>query len=446
MTDIDKLYANHIETISTTFDRALEHSGANWVLIPSGSARIAFLDDRPYEFMANPHFKYWVPLTQLEHSYVIYQRGERPTLVYYQPADFWHMTPEDPSGFWTPHFDIKVIADPNDVGKLLPQNRETGIAIADTKAAELFGIERINPASALAEIHDARTVKTAYELAMMRGAQTLAVRGHQAAAAAFEAGASEYDIHMAYCQAMNQREYELPYNNIVALNEHGAVLHYQFLDRARPEQHLSFLIDAGAQVDGYAADITRTYAGAGHSTFAALIERMEAMQLAIIDDVRAGVDYRDLHLSTHDRLADILIDSELASGSADELTEAGITRAFFPHGLGHFLGLQVHDVAGLTTGDPKNTDRAEDQKNLRLTRHLAENHVLTIEPGLYFIPMLLEPLFANRESAALLNKALINELTPFGGIRIEDNVQVLADGCHNLTRQAFAALDAQAAA
>ncbi len=433
------LYESHFNRVAESFDRALERAGASWAIIPAGQARVAFLDDRTYEFIANPHFKYWLPLTDLQHSAVIFERGKKPVLAYYQPADFWHKTPEDPEGYWLGHFDVKTISEISDIDKLLPENRETGIAIADTSEKTIFGLERINPVTALNVLHNARTVKSDYEISLMRDAQALAIRGHRAAAAAFDAGGAEYDIHMAYCQAMRQREYDLPYNNIVALNEHAAVLHYQVVDREAPAAHHSFLIDAGAQVCGYAADITRTYAGAGQPIFAALIERMETLQLAIVDEVKAGVDYRDLHLGTHQKIAEVLLEAELARGSADEIQDNGITRAFFPHGLGHFLGLQVHDVAGLTTGDEgKDSAQPDGHESLRLTRHLAGNQVLTIEPGLYFIPMLLEPLFAKTETARCLNRELIDALTPCGGIRIEDNVQVLTDGRNNLTREAFA--------
>lgn len=107
------------------------------------------------------------------------------------------------------------------------------------------------------------------------------------------------------------------------------------------------------------------------------------------------------------------------------MVEQGITRAFFPHGIGHFLGIQVHDVAGKPTPSP------EDAPFLRLTRTLEAGMVVTIEPGLYFIPSLLEPLL-NGPEAQYLNRALIDELKSCGGIRIEDNVVVTAAGAPEL--------------
>ncbi len=432
-------YESHVQVLRESHDRALDNAGADWCLIPSGELKYAFLDDRSYGFIANPHFKYWVPLTELAESFVIYRSGEKPILLYAQPEDYWHKPPEAPSGYWVDQFDVRIIGGANEVADHLPENLSTGIVIGEFAKDSYVGIDRINPSVALNVLHNARTRKTRYELECMRAAQTLAVAGHRAAEKAYAAKMSEYDIHMAYCQAMNQRESELPYNNIVALNENAAVLHYQHLGRKPLDNPRSFLIDAGAQVNGYAADITRTYCSE-RSDFRALIGTMEQLQLAVVAEVSAGVDYRELHLSCHTKITQLLQDTGIARGSIDELGSNEISRVFFPHGLGHFLGLQVHDVAGLTTGDEaKKLERPEGHEALRLTRELATDQVLTIEPGLYFIPMLLDQARNDAAKSKLLDWDVIDAFIPYGGIRIEDNVQVLENGNCNLTREAFAA-------
>ena len=142
-----------------------------------------------------------------------------------------------------------------------------------------------------------------------------------------------------------------------------------------------------------------------------------------------GVDYVDIHRKAHQGIAALLSASGLVSGLSDEtIVEQGISRAFFPHGIGHFLGIQVHDVAGKPTPPP------EDAPFLRLTRTLEAGMVVTIEPGLYFIPSLLEPVL-NGPQAKYLNRSLLDELQGCGGIRIEDNVAVTASGARNLTRE-----------
>src|SRR5690606_16296170 len=119
---------------------------------------------------------------------------------------------------------------------------------------------------------------------------------HRAAEAAFREGKSEFAIHMAYCSAVGQDLGELPYNNIVALNEHGAVLHYTELGRSAPAQARSFLIDAGASFHGYASDITRSYAFDKSSEFQAMIDAVDSAQIGMCQGVRAGVDYKQLHV------------------------------------------------------------------------------------------------------------------------------------------------------
>jgi Xaa-Pro dipeptidase len=434
------LYAEHIETVAARHDHALEQAGASHAVIYSGNPRIAFLDDYQMPFKPNPHFVSWAPLTRLPFSYIVYTPGETPLLIYYQPHDYWHVVPGTPNGYWTSQFDIRVVHTVEEVAAHLPTDREKCIVIGDINDDALtFGIEHVNPTTAVNILHYARGVKTQYELATMRLSSQRGVVGHAAAEAAFRDGMSEFDIHRAYCKAVSHTDPELPYGNIVGLDEHGAVLHYTDFDRQPPTESRSFLIDAGASVHGYASDITRTYSN-GDERFQALIDRMESMQQEIVSQVRVGVDYRDLHIGTHKMLASVLVDAELAIGDPDTLLETGVTSAFFPHGLGHLLGIQVHDVGGFMENESGTTiDPPSGHPYLRLTRELEENMVLTIEPGLYAIDMLLENL-RGTPAESHVNWNTVDWLRPFGGIRIEDNVRVLINDRENLTRDAFAQL------
>jgi Xaa-Pro dipeptidase len=435
--ELGALYGSHLQTVASRHDDALEQAGASHAVIYSGNPKLAFLDDYHHPFKANPHFISWVPLTALPFSYIVYTSGEKPILVYYQPHDYWHVVPGEPDGYWTSYFDIRVVHSTDEIAAHLPADSEKCIAIGEfDDPATAFGIDRINPTTAINILHFARGAKTEYELAVMRLAAERAAAGHVAAEAAFRDGMSEFDIHRAYCKAVSHTDSELPYGNIVALNNHGAVLHYTNLDRGAPESLLSFLIDAGAQVHGYASDITRTYSY-GDQRFQDLVDRMSAMELAIVDKVQAGVDYRDLHLGAHRMLAEVLVDAELAKGDPDTLLETGVTAAFFPHGLGHLLGVQVHDVGG-HQADKSGTiiDPPGGHPFLRLTRVLEEDMVLTIEPGMYIIDMLLE-ILRGTPAESHVNWDTVDWLRPYGGIRIEDDIRVMADGCENLTRDAF---------
>ena len=436
------LYAEHIEVMKARHDRALERAGASHAVLFSGAAKPVFLDDYHYPFKPNPHFVSWLPVTASPGCYLVYTPGETPVLVYYLPKDYWHSAPADPDGFWAEHFDVRVIHDACDAAAHLPVEREKCILIGDIDdPAQACGIERVNPVTAVNMLHYARAAKTGYELECMRHASVRGARAHAAAEAAFRGGNSEFAIHLHYCAAAGQREQDLPYGNIVALNEHGAVLHHTELDTARPDEIRSFLIDAGASVNGYACDITRTYSSADDE-FAELIARFEVLQLALVERVRAGLSFVDLHLDCHRMIGELLVEIGLASGSAESLMEAGVTSAFYPHGLGHLLGIQVHDVGGHMSDETGNTaDPPSGHPFLRLTRTLEVDQVLTIEPGIYAIDMLIENLEGS-PGRTMINDDRLAWLRPYGGIRIEDNVRVLEDGCENLTRQAFSSIAA----
>ncbi len=437
--DLGRLYGQHLDTVKARYDDALEKSGAAHAVIFSGAPRYAFLDDNTYPFRANPHFVSWLPVTSAPFSYIVYTPGEKPVLVYFQPEDYWHVVPATPDGYWTGSFDLRTIREIEDAAGHLPAERDKCVLLGEIhEPAHAFGIERVNPTTTINLLHLSRGSKTAYELECMRLASHRGVAGHRAAEAAFRAGESEFDIHQAYRAAVSLGDNELPYSNIIALNEHGAVLHYTDLDRSAPSESRSFLIDAGAQVHGYASDITRTYA-ADDAEFNALIERMDDLQLKIVAGVRAGVDFRDLHLETHRLLGEVLVDAELARGSTEDLISSGTTSAFFPHGLGHLIGVQVHDVGGHFADESGTTiDPPSGHPFLRLTRVLEEDMVVTIEPGLYVIDLLLDNLRGS-PAEQQINWQTVDRLRPFGGVRIEDDVRVLADGAENLTRDAFAA-------
>ena len=225
-----------------------------------------------------------------------------------------------------------------------------------------------------------------------------------------------------------------PYTGIVALNEHAAILHYMQCDTEAPAHNRSFLIDAGANFHGYAADITRTYSRQD-DRFADLIARVDKVTQTLGDTLKPNVSYSDIHVLAHDGIAQILHDVGLVNLTPQEIVEQGITRTFFPHGIGHFLGLQVHDVGGLINDD-RGTPKPppEDHPFLRCTRIVEPRQVFTIEPGLYFIDSLLADL-KSTQASKYINWDKVELYRPYGGIRIEDNIIVHRDRNENMTRE-----------
>jgi len=343
--------------------------------------------------------------------------------------------PSAPAGDWVEHFDIRVLRDPSEAAQHLPNGKA---AILGEDDAALPGFSPNNPKAVLDSLHFHRAFKTPYELSRMRLAQRKAVSGHLAAHAAFQIGGSEAQINAAYLSAAGHTDSDVPYNNIVALNENGATLHYQYKRFDRPDAHYSLLIDAGAETDGYASDITRTW-GNGDAAFADLVNAVDDEQQQLAKKVRAGTDYRDLHLECHLRLGSVLKALEIVDMDPGQMLETGVTSVFFPHGLGHPIGLQVHDVAGFSDEQGNLIPRPAGHPYLRMTRTLSPGMVVTIEPGIYFIPTLLGQLKAGAH-AKLVDWDKIEHLAKFGGVRIEDEVHCTSGSPENLTRDAFAEL------
>ncbi len=437
---IQQQFGEHIQEISSRWTGILENAGFDSVLVHSGTLITSFLDDYEYAFRANPHFLTWLPLTDHPDSVLLLRQGKTPLLCFYQPDDYWYLPPDDPESWWADHFEVRTVTSADEwIAALGEEITDHTAAIGDSSSlTRVFSNDRINPEDLLTGLHLSRTRKTTYEISCMAKASRLAALAHRAASDAFFDGDSELEIHQAYLAACGHTDARLPYHNIVALNEHGAVLHYQGRDHHPPKESRSFLLDAGCTFNAYCSDITRTYCRFD-GLFADLITAMDGLQKKIAGKVRAGVDFRALHLETHRGISTILSDADLINLDPDNAVESGLSSVFYPHGLGHFIGLQTHDVAGLIDNNGNPSPRPEGHPFLRLTRLLEAGNVLTIEPGLYFVEPLLREWRQNRDQR-LINWELLESLKPYGGIRIEDNLVVEKEGNRNLTREAFAAL------
>jgi Xaa-Pro dipeptidase len=437
---LDSSFGPHLAIVAARTARALEICGYSALLVHSGSLLTIFEDDRTYPFEAHAPFKVWVPLSDVPDCFVYFEPGRTPILLFHQPTDFWYKVADLPRAYWTRHFDIRPTANIAAARAHLPSNLGRSAYIGDEfPGLSEWGVGAVNPRRLMRHLDYGRAAKTPYELTCMREASRLGALGHLAAARAFTAGASEFEIEMAFLQACGMREQELPYNPIIALNEGGAVLHYQLLERTPPPERHSLLIDAGAEFGGYASDITRTHSH-GNGDFAKLIERMDEMQQALCAGLRAGVDWRDVHLHAHALTGKLLHEADITTCNAEEAVATGVTSVFLPHGIGHLLGIEVHDAGGfMESPDGGDIPRPSGHPFLRLTRVLQPGFVVTVEPGIYFIDQLLDAAKADAR-ASKINWSRIASFRKFGGIRIEDNVAITETGGENLTRDAFRAL------
>ncbi len=433
----------HLEALCQRTAQALNACGYGALLVHSGSPVMIFEDDQPHSFQVHAPFKVWVPLSDVPDSFIYFEPGARPKLLFHSPPDYWHQPPALPQGYWTRHFDIIPIGERQGartaLGKIASTTAYIGDALPELAS---WGVAAVNPADLMRRLDFARATKTPYELECLREASRLGALGHQAAARAFQSGASEFETELAFLRACGLRELQLPYNPIIAFNAGGAVLHYQMLQTQSPPRRHSMLIDAGAEFAGYASDITRTYSH-DDADFSALIRSMDELQQTLCASVHAGVDWRDVHLRAHQLIATLLRDADITSCSPEEAVATSVSSVFLPHGIGHLLGLQVHDVGGfMQAPEGGEIPRPPGHPFLRLTRVLQEGFVVTMEPGIYFNEQLLSAARSDARGAAI-NWRRVDSLRKFGGIRIEDNLAVTQNGCENLTREAFQGLRTQ---
>lgn len=432
--DWTRQFSAHLETVTKRAGTALASTRFDSMLVHSGTPPLLFLDDHHLPYRVQAPFKVWSPLGDAPDSFVFFTPGKKPQLLIHQPVDYWHKSPSLPDDYWTGAFDIVSCATREAARAALPHDlSRTAFIGAPFPELLSWGPASINPEHLIAQLDYSRAAKTPYELACLREANRLGLLGHQAAERAFRAGGSEYEIAIEFMKACGLREQELPYNPIVALNENGAVLHYQFQQRRAPERMHSLLIDAGAEFGGYASDITRTHSYS-NAEFADIIRRFDVLQQKLCAQVRAGVDWRDFHQASYRAISEFLREIGVINVGADEAIDRALTTVFYPHGIGHLLGLQVHDAGGRQR-DPSGgeIERPYNHPFLRLTRKLEEGFVVTVEPGFYFIDQLLNEA-KQKPIGKMIEWKRVEQLKKFGGVRIEDDVVALQGGSANLTR------------
>ncbi len=430
------LYEDHVRAVEQRYGAALAATGYDAVVVHSGTPkkRTAF-DDQYFPLRPTPEFQLWAPLVEPD-CFVVFETGKKTTLVWPECKSFWERPAAPAATHFLASLDVKRIDSP-DLSSLSGAGKRVAWVGEDVASAAKLGFANadVNPEAVVTALDRGRVLKTPYEVVCLAEANRIAAVGHEAVRKAFAGGAcSELELHLAFLGATRQDDQETPYKNIVALGQNGAVLHHVSYGRDATRAS-SLLLDAGATYLGYGSDITRTWArpeigtgGGAGGTFAAMIVAMEAMQKRLVAAVKVGMPYEQLHDESHRQVSAILRETGIASGSLEEIDKKGISRAFYPHGLGHSLGLVTHDV-GCACIAPR-----ADNPFLRNTSTIAEGQVFTVEPGLYFIEGLLAGL-REKPEGKLVDWKLVAALAPFGGIRIEDDLLVVPDGVRNFTRE-----------
>ncbi|MBP7461455.1 MAG: aminopeptidase P family protein [Candidatus Delongbacteria bacterium] len=284
-----------------------------------------------------------------------------------------------------------------------------------------------------------RSVKAGIEIDQIEKALEISYAMVQTAVSTIRPGKTEQQVLAGLDRCV--ADFGSTYSFAPILTIHGEVFHNTHHENQLRQGHL-ILMDMGAESpEFYASDITRTYpVGGRFSTRRRDIYQVVLQaQLHAIRRIGPGIPYRDIHLEAAVVIVDGLKELGLMQGNTEEAVMAGAHALFFPHGLGHMLGLDVHDMENLGEDRVGYNDQIQRSRQfglsyLRLAKPLQPGYVLTVEPGLYFIPALIDHWRATGRFTEFIQYSRLDDYRTFGGIRIEDDVVVTPTGCRVLGR------------
>lgn len=299
-----------------------------------------------------------------------------------------------------------------------------------------FGVDHGDPELVLALI-ELRRVKSPDELGLLREAGAHTRDAHLAVMAATRPGVHERSLAALFEAVLAARACVPGYGTI--LSQRGEVLHNPHHTELLEAGRLLLLDGGGELTSGHGADVTRTWpvSGAFSPRQRAVYEAVLQAELDAIARCQPGVRYREVHLTAARVIARFLVDEGLARGSVDAVVESGAHALFFPHGVGHLLGIDVHDLENYGDLPAYPTDRGRAGQfglsYLRLDLPLQPGWVVTVEPGFYIVPAILDRPRFREAFADLVDFERATTWVGFGGIRIEDDIHVTPDGPENLT-------------
>ena len=294
------------------------------------------------------------------------------------------------------------------------------------------GISHVNKDILHPTIDICRVTKDTYEIALLRKANEITADAHISALRHIPHAENETELQGQFlCTCVSQGAKKQAYSGIFGCGMNAATLHYQDNDESLVGRKV-ILIDAAAEWQGYCADVTRTmplHPDGFDKESAQIYVIVEQMQEACFKMLKAGVRWEDVHLLAHEIAIEGLLSIGLLKGDKATILEARTSVAFFPHGLGHYLGMDCHD----TGGNANYEDSDPMFRYLRVRGTLPESSVITVEPGVYFCRFIVEPYLKDEKHKQFIDEEVLDRYWDVGGVRIEDDVVITKEGYENLT-------------
>jgi len=316
-----------------------------------------------------------------------------------------------------------------DSGKITEPANFEGIAAFKTDKSKIYN-----------EVCELRVVKTPEEIEVIRYANEVSSEAHKKVMRAIRPGMKEYQMEslfLHHCYAEGGARH-VCYTCICGTGDNSSILHYGHSGAPNSrtiEDGDMALFDMGCEYHCYCSDITCSFPVNGKFTAdqKMIYNAVYAANQAVMQAAKPGVSWQNMHLLSERVMLTCLSEGGLLKGSIDDMMDARLGAVFMPHGLGHLMGCDVHDVGGYLSTCPPRSDKPG-LKSLRTARTLLENMVLTVEPGCYFVDLLLDKALADPVQSRYLVADVIQRFRGFGGVRIEDDVLITEHGCENLTR------------
>ena len=266
-------------------------------------------------------------------------------------------------------------------------------------------------------IDECRVTKDAYEVAAIRKANEVSTAAHIAVMKNLKHVHNEQELEAVFLErsiALGCKEQA--YHGIFGSGRHAATLHYQANNQPLSGRW-NLLVDAGAEWECYCSDVTRTMplSGKFNEESEQIYKIVQRMQEECFSMLKAGVQWEDVHVRAHEVAIEELLSLGILKGDKKAIFDARTSVAFFPHGLGHYLGMDTHD----TGGHPNYEDKDKMFQYLRVRGKLPEGSVITVEPGVYFCKFIIEPYLRDEKQSGLIDEQVLDKYWDVGGVRIE---------------------------
>lgn len=453
MESVDKILAGkyparaHAKRVATAL-RDLGQGDSGIIYLEGQKTLMKEDSDEALHFRQRRNF-FYLSGCLLPDSYLTYNIEQDELTLFIPPIDpdsvIWMGLPLSPEQA-KQMYDVDVVLPTTEVNASLAHYGSTSQALVK----RVFAIEsQVSPETTFLPFQETnfeflrkaielcRKEKDEYEIALLQHANDVSTKGHVAVMKAARSAKNERELEAVWTSTtMANGCKENSYNPIMASGTGAATLHYgdndkELVDAETGERKLNLLMDAGCESRLYCADITRTFPLSGKFTTEsrAIYDIVLDMMTQCLGMIKTGMKWDDIHAHAHKVAIAGLVKLGILKGGEDEIFDKGVSVAFFPHGLGHYLGMDTHDVGGEADRGDKNPMF----RYLRLRGTLVDRGVVTVEPGVYFCRFILEPYLKNPETSKYFDTNVLEKYWSVGGVRIEDNVVVTESGHINLT-------------